>query len=190
MSTTALVPIAQVEQTDVGLKFPEHMEFDDWKDVGIELCRVHTKVSWAIADWLFYGEWEYGRTYEEALDVTGLSYQALADLKYVAGRFDHGRRVKELSVGHHREVAALPLGEADNWLKAAKKQGWSSKALREQVATARADRVVSPEAHGGVNELVTLKLAPERVARWRAAALHAKLELEDWIVASCDAASK
>jgi hypothetical protein len=121
------------EITPTGLRLPKKLEYSEWLKVGKQLTRIHEASSWALADWLFYGEWTYGRRYEDALELTGLGYQRLADLKYVAGRFQPSRRHEKLSITHHREVAAFPPEQADQLLAQAEQNGWSCSRLREEV---------------------------------------------------------
>lgn len=174
MSALAPVP-GQI--SPVGLKLPKKMDYDAWVRLGEQLTRMHEASSWAIADWLFYGEWEYGRRYEEAIELTGLSYQALNDLKYVAGRFDISRRREKLSISHHREVAALPPPDADRLLAQASDEGWSRNRLRDEVAersrtrsaTARTGTVTPPESEPDDAEIVDQAhgdLREKVVANW------------------------
>jgi hypothetical protein len=125
----------------VGLRLPPDLDYERWREIGESICRLCSTTSWALGDWLFFGEWAYGRRYEEAMELTGLAYQTCADLKYVAGRFDHSRRREELSVDHHRAVASLPPDGADAWLARASAGRWTRARLRDELAAARAPRL-------------------------------------------------
>jgi hypothetical protein len=171
-----------------GLKLADEVPFETWRDVGARLGRISDASAWWIADWVFQGQWRYGKRYEEALALTGLDYQTLANYKYVAGRFDVSRRRENLSFAHHLEVASLPLDEQDACLDRAEKEGWSRNALREHVRTARAGvpteasaRMTSPPAPAGALEInskstdrgyellqvrVVEELVDELVGRW------------------------
>jgi hypothetical protein len=204
------------ELTAVGLRLPPGLDYEQWRQAGKRLCRLHSASSWAIGDWLLYGEWQYGRRYEDALELTGLAYTTLADLKYVAGRFDHAWRRKELSLEHHRVVAALPHREADAWLKRAAAEGWPRGRLRREVAVTRPRRVrvdngdtaaaadpASPVATGRAlvawthpaprpepaGRRLRLELAAEQAGRWQNAAARDGLELTAWVLAVCDQAA-
>ncbi len=117
-----------------GLRLKPGMPFEEWRAYGASIAGFSNATQWAFGDWWFYGEWEYGSQYETAMEVTGLTYQALADLKYVAGRFEFSRRRESLSLSHHREVAALPQDEQDRWLDLAEKNRWSRDKLRQALA--------------------------------------------------------
>ena len=52
----------------------------------------------------------------EAEDWEGPAYQSCRDAAWVADKFEVSRRRDNLSFGHHKEVAALPAGQADGLL--------------------------------------------------------------------------
>jgi hypothetical protein len=60
-----------------------------------------------------------GEKYAQAVEVTGKSYQSIADAKWVADRVELSRRRENLSWSHHVEVAALPAKAADRLLSLA-----------------------------------------------------------------------
>jgi hypothetical protein len=122
--------LARLGFTSKGLRLRPKLPFEEWREIGVQIGAFGKAYQWALGDWWFYGEWEYGSMYEEAMEVTDLTYQALADLKYVAGRFEFSRRRESLSISHHREVAALSQEEQDRWLDAAVENGWSVHKLR------------------------------------------------------------
>jgi hypothetical protein len=67
------------------------------------------------------------------IEATGLSYQGVADTKYVSAAFpDFSRRREKLSFKHHREVAALSPERADELLSLAETNHWSTRRLREE----------------------------------------------------------
>jgi len=102
--------------TRLGLELPEDLPFDQWEMIGRKLRSVERAIQWLIGDWLRFGERKYGEMYSQALDVTGSSYQTLANQVYVAGRFEISRRRENLTFTHHAEVAGLPPEEADDLL--------------------------------------------------------------------------
>ena len=133
MATDELVRLVPGDLTTTGLVLPKNLAYGDWLGIGEQLTRMHEASSWALADWLFYGQWEYGSKYEDAIDLTGLSKQTLTDLNWVASKFQISRRHEKLSIRHHREVAALPPEQAERLLVAAEDAGWSCSRLREEV---------------------------------------------------------
>lgn len=101
--------------------------------------RVETISRFMIGDLLCWSEGKHGERYADFEAATGLSYQSLADLKYVASRVDISRRREKLSVSHHREVAPLAPELQDQWLSHAQENGLSSRELREQVKAWQAE---------------------------------------------------
>jgi hypothetical protein len=117
-----------------GLRLKPGMKFDEWCRVLKRIASFGNATQWAYGDAWFYGEWEYGAMYETAAELTGLTPQALADLKYVAGRFEFSRRRENLSLSHHREVAPLSPEEQDRWLDLCEEHGWSREKLRQALS--------------------------------------------------------
>lgn len=159
MSTIVLAP-KEAGLTPVGLRLTPGMEYEEWASYGPLLGAGVGAWSWAIGDWLFYGEWEYGSRYEDAQALTGLAEQTLKDLKYVAGRFDLSRRRDDLSLSHHREVAAKPLEEQDEWLDKAAAEGWSQKELRAQIAMDAGATAILPPKSPAVDKPVEVAVLP------------------------------
>lgn len=181
-----------------GLKIQPGIKLDEWEKIGGQVVGLHSATSWALGDWLFYGEWEYGSSYEAAAAATGLAVQTLTDLKHVAGRFEFSRRRENLSLSHHREVAPLPLDEQDDWLDQAEEGGWSREQLRNAIAgrpvsarpvqlepalPAAADAIV----HADLEQLVIV-VESDRAATWRDKATTAGLTVEEWVRSTCDGA--
>jgi hypothetical protein len=123
--------------TATGLDLPPGLRFDQWERVGAALGAVIRAMPWAVADWLHYGERTYGETYAQAIEVTRLNYQTLANLKSVASRIERSRRRESLSFAHHAEVASLEPAVADAWLARAAEEGWSARELRGLVRQAK-----------------------------------------------------
>jgi N6-adenosine-specific RNA methylase IME4 len=131
------------ELTTIGWRIPEGLSFEEWEDLGRALTGVDKSLGWWIGDWVRYGEKrEWGKKYQEALAVTGKSYQTLRIAKYVSETFgDLFRRRNNLSFAHHFEVASLKAEAADSLLSLAETNGWSTRDLRKEVEKAdRADR--------------------------------------------------
>src|SRR5262249_1051461 len=97
------------------------------------IARIKRFTTWALADWLNYGEKRYGETYAQAVDATGLQSDYLAIIKSVGAAVDASRRRESLSFTHHRLVASLEPQEQERFLAEAEKNGWSNEQLREAV---------------------------------------------------------
>jgi hypothetical protein len=123
--------------TGSGLEVIGSPSFEEWKECGSKLREVEKSIQWAIGDWLNYGERRYGEKYREAMEVTGLTYQTLADAKWAASRFDISCRHENLSFKHHREVAALPPAQADALLSRAESEGLSARDVRALVKASK-----------------------------------------------------
>lgn len=130
---SALMDALPPEVTGVGLALPEDTPFDQWVELGERLGRANRLSGWLIGDWLNFGERKYGETYSQGMDATGLSYQALADYAWVAGKFDLSLRKENLSITHHKHVAALPTEEQQEWLDCAVAEEWSAADLRKAI---------------------------------------------------------
>jgi phage N-6-adenine-methyltransferase len=115
-----------------GYEAPEGLTFDQWKADGEKMGAFASASRWMVGDWARAGE-KWGDKYEAVIEATGLSYQGVADTKYVSAAFpDFSRRREKLSFKHHREVAALSPERADELLSLAETNHWSTRRLREE----------------------------------------------------------
>lgn len=125
------------EYSLVSLALPPAMPFEAWKPLGAGLSVVGSAYRWWLGDWMVYGENtygdKYGDKYEEALEMTGLAYQTLANIRWIALRFPVSRRRENLSWSHHEVVASFPDEEAEKWLDLAEEQRWSVMELRQAI---------------------------------------------------------
>ena len=121
------------EITPVSLRPRRDLTMAEWLRMGEELMTLANAVAWAIGDWLLYGESRYGEAYAQAIQVTRLSYQTLANMRWVAGRIPPERRHPALSWSHHVEVAALDPDAQDYWLNRAEEEGMSRDELRQAI---------------------------------------------------------
>lgn len=173
-----------VETTAVGLKLKTEPDLDSWRTIGRRLCVVHKASAWWVGDWLVYGETRFGARYRDAMSITGLDYQTLRNYAWVASSIPLSRRRDELSFQHHAEVASLEASEQDMWLSFALQLRWSRNELRRRIAAER-----SKTADLAADSEITLRVSPERHARWLEAAQAADETLLAWIVRSLDAAA-
>lgn len=182
-----------------GLRLSEGLTFAEWTAIGRKLGEMAESTAWAIGDWVFYGQWEYGKRYEEALAVTGLDYQTLRNYASVAGRFDLSRRRDKLSLQHHATVAALPPKEQDRWLDLAEREKLSLHDLRDRIrgvpnktnGGASAASLPAEATREGSAELahLTLTVEAERAQAWEAAAQRQGRRVSEWAVAVLDQAA-
>jgi len=168
------------------LQLRQGMSFRDWVIVGKRLANVSSATTWALGDWLLFGERAYGHRYRSALEATNLDYQTLRNYAWVAGRFAPPRRRAALSFQHHGEVAAMTEVEQDIWLQRAQNGCWSRNELRRRIKRHR-DGVAT--LSGGPAVVVRVELTAEDERRWKLAADNTRLELMDWLRSVANAAA-
>ena len=122
-----------VSISETGLAVVKELSFDQWSSLMGTLSRMDTAFQFAIGDALLYGESRYGERYSQAVDVTGQSYQSLANYVWVSKAVDKDRRVAGLSWTHHRIVAKLDPEKQTELLTLAKKNDWTITTLMEEV---------------------------------------------------------
>jgi hypothetical protein len=169
--------------TAVGLRLPATLSFEHWQALGRRIGGITNASSWWLGDWASYGKGSYGKSYKQAIAVTGLDYQTLRNYAWVAGRFDLSRRRDKLSFGHHAELAALPEHEQDDWLDQAEINRWSRNELRAHLRDEKRHRIPAGVAR------MRLNVDAARVERWKTAADAERLTLTDWLVAAADNAA-
>jgi hypothetical protein len=113
------------------------MSFEEWASIGRTLQRAAGSVNWWLGDWLNEGEIRYGEMYTQAIEETGLSYQTLANIKYVSGRIPASHRRENLPWKHHAIVASLPDDERDFWLSCAIEDRLSASRLQTVIRDAK-----------------------------------------------------
>lgn len=133
--TGEIVEIPQrIERRETGLIIDDGTSFEEWAAMGEWLQSAERSLMWWIGDWMRFGERKWGEKYAQAIEVTGHTYQTLADAKWVAEKFsDFSCRHEKLSFTHHREVARLPINQAERLLREAEREGWSVRETRAQV---------------------------------------------------------
>jgi len=134
----AIDTVGQIDLQPTGLVFlDEGMSYDEWAAIGAYLQRAAGSVNWWLGDWLVRGEERYGEKYTQAISETGLSYQTLANMKWVAGKIEFSHRRENLSWKHHSEVAGFEPEERDQWLDAAEEHDYSVAAMKRAIKDAR-----------------------------------------------------
>lgn len=122
-----------VSLTSVGLTVVGDLHFDEWMDLMQTLTRMETAFQFAIGDALIWGEARYGERYSQAMEATGLTYQALANMVWVARKVPIQNRLDGLSWTHHRVVASVDQSDQPPLLSMALAQGLSASGLQEHI---------------------------------------------------------
>jgi DNA modification methylase len=126
---------ADVKLSKTGMEIDGSLAYTEWESLGEELTEIEGAVQWWIGDWINYGEKEYGETYTQALDETGLDYQTLRNEKWVSSEIELSRRRDNLSWSHHAEIARLETEEEqDKFFNDAEKEKWSVQNLRREIS--------------------------------------------------------
>lgn len=156
----------------------------EWEEHGRSLVAAVSRTCWDIGDWLNYAETAWGERYRRASEITGLAEQTLRNYAMVARRFQMSRRRYKLSFQHYALVAAIPEEAADMWLQVAQAEGFSlhqfRKALPQQLPPGKPEVVVT---------VFKVTVPHDHEARWKVAAEHRGLDVEDWLVAVADEAA-
>ena len=90
-------------RTSVVSPHPRHILFRQALGMTTEVAQT---VQWWIGDALNFGEQRYGEMYTQAIDETGLGYDAIRQMKWVASQYEMCTRVHNLSWTHHRAAAS------------------------------------------------------------------------------------
>nr|CBZ42138.1 regulator [Streptomyces himastatinicus ATCC 53653] len=177
----------QVLTTNVGLRIPVGLTFDDWERAGRQLSSIVNSSSWWLGDWLVYGKHHYTDRYQRGIRTAGLQYQTLRNYAWVSRRFELHRRRPALTFQHHAELASLSIEEQDQWLDRAEQMGWTTKQLRHALRLAREDDI----NHGRATEPTRQLAVPgNRLQWWHKAAELSGTDLEQWVLATLDRAAE
>ena len=142
LTVTEPQPLAQFlpgQWTRIGWIPPERpLPRDRWLDCSDALWEWERGRPWCIGDWILYGETQYGETYAQAMEITGLSYDRLAHYVRLCRRFNFCRRRQNLYPAHHEKVLADRFSpeEQDWWLGQSEEHGWSAAELGRQIEIA------------------------------------------------------
>jgi hypothetical protein len=177
----------QVLTTNVGLRIPRGLSFDDWERAGRHLSGIVNSSSWWLGDWLVYGKDHYTDRYERGIRAAGLQYQTLRNYAWVARRFELHRRREMLSFQHHAELASLPLEEQEKWLDSAERERWTTKQLRNAIRLGREDGA-QVETHRQTTQ--RLAVPSNRMQWWHEAAERAGTDFEQWVLETLDSAAE
>lgn len=117
------------------LSLADGIGFNEWRDIGHQLERIHDSSTWWLADWAAYGDERFRKDYSPALE-TLRPWQRSLRLIPVARRVTPDTRREQLTFFDHAAVAHLPADEQEAWLDDAEAQGWSTAQLQLEVQTA------------------------------------------------------
>ncbi|KPH99324.1 hypothetical protein OV450_5262 [Actinobacteria bacterium OV450] len=180
-------PRSQVLTTNVGLRIPSGLTFDDWERAGRQLSGIVNSSSWWLGDWLVYGKDHYTDRYQRGLRAAGLQYQTLRNYAWVSRRFELRRRRAALTFQHHAELASLSVEEQEMWLDRVEEMEWTTKQLRNAVRLGRRD-VIGP--HKSAEPTRQLALPGNRIQWWHRAAARSGIEFDQWVLATLDRAAE
>ncbi len=133
LETAGAITLTSLTLTDT------EMEYDSFESVGAFLGWIKAWSSWAIGDWLNFGEGVYGERWAQAASKTRLSPDTLQHYQFVCRQIPESRRRIELSFSVHAVVARLNPKEQTYWLKKAVTKDWGEKELRSAIAAKRAE---------------------------------------------------
>lgn len=151
---------AKARLTPVSWEASGRLDLADWVAVGRRLGSMGRGIGWWIGDWINYGNAAYGERYVPASRVTGYDVQTLANMAYVASRFETSRRREVLSWSHHAELSALEEDEQEAWLDRVERDRLSVRCLRIELRGMRArDRGESRQLASGERTTVYDALA-------------------------------
>jgi hypothetical protein len=154
----------KVSPSPAALELQQGLPFEDWCDVGRRIVSLNQASTWWLADWLFFGQWEYGSKYSKAAEITGLDEGTLRNYSSIAGAFEASRRRDKLSVGHHALVASLPEVEQEVWLARAEAEGWSVRQLQAELRQPAA--IATSTSAPTLRIRVAAELQSELVGHW------------------------
>lgn len=106
--------------------------YQKWLESVLKEANSFVTSAWRLGDLLNEGERKYGEMYAQVSAHTNLSEHTLANMKYVASRFESSRR-RELSFTSHAEVAGLDPDVQDALLDKATENGWKTREIRAAV---------------------------------------------------------
>ena len=117
--------------------------YDEWAHIGGLLQLFDVGVSWAIGDWIAWGEAQYGELAAHMIDARHLSESSRRVYAWVAKKIPPGNRNHAVSFGHHQLVAELPVDAQRVWLDKAVagdgEQAWGCQRLKQELALARGE---------------------------------------------------
>lgn len=96
---------------EMGLLFDVVPEYEQWEEIGTTLFRVGRNANWWLGDWLVAGEQFYAEKAAQAIDMTGIGYDSISQMRWVAESIPMDERVSGVSWSLHRSAAAIKDGQ-------------------------------------------------------------------------------
>lgn len=109
---------------------------------------THASSPYWIGDLLRYSETrgEWAERMDQAISATGLQWQSLKQLTYIARHVEIPEREIAPSISHAHEVASLKRPDQTKWLERARDQEWTTAELRQNIRAAKRTRVIEGQA--------------------------------------------
>lgn len=160
----ARLPQGSISLVGLELTNPD-MKFEEWENIGRSLGHMARWGSWALGDWLLFGEGLYGEEafaategtttdrYDVANRITGLAHGTLANYASVCARIARSRRRVELFFSTHEPVASLDPEDQIRWLQIAVDDRLTKDELRQAIKDEKnppgEQQVLDPPDPGG-----------------------------------------
>lgn len=136
---TPLEVIRSLEES--GSLTPTHLDLSSRPDLPLETLismaaffgQVNSSSRWWIADLLEYTEMRYGEYVAQVAEATKLAPQTVENIVSIGHRVPPERRIDEVSMSVHAEVASLPPQDQRRWLKIAKDENLTKMELRGRI---------------------------------------------------------
>ena len=133
-----LFPLNHNRQFEPPLELPPDMSFEAWDEQLRDAIRRQEGINWRLGRLLVYGENRYGDKYKAAVAATGLSYQTIADLKWVAGKYEPSDQSENLDWSLHRALASLPKEVRQPLMRQAEEEDWTCDQAKRHVRAIKA----------------------------------------------------
>lgn len=131
--------------SELGWSPPETLPYETWEKIMTGLFQTEQSLKWVIGDGLNFGERRYGEMYAQAIEMTGLDYQTLANYKYVARNVPPHNRNLNLYWTAHKIVASLDDDLQEYWLTVAEENSWSTRQLNDAVLGKKTPEQINDE---------------------------------------------
>lgn len=143
--------------SSIGWAVPDNLSHEDWQQVGSKIKDANKTLGLIIGDWLnaYPGEW--GKMYDEAREITGLSERRLQEFKQITESIKLRERSRNLSMQHHKQVIKFKDNPEKQvyWLDKAEKEGLSARVLSEaikQSEVVETEKEAEKSNDGGIEE--------------------------------------
>ncbi len=118
-----------------GLEITRTLTDDEWVNIGRALSGRLGHIRWAIGDWLIYGDvlGQHGRTFQRAMEITGLSESSLSRYYAVCAAYPRRLRVKGATWGLYNEAMLLRADLRVPFIQKVVDKGWTHKIWRHEL---------------------------------------------------------